>query len=97
MFWDPQDALAGIGKSQFQHMKLVFVLSYRWLSKQHPDPMRHHLMIMARVFRLDVDSLKASQTQIDDIAVFWDFISVPQTDYHGKHDDKEEICEQHAT
>jgi len=71
---------------------LLFVtLSYRWLSKEHPDPNAFHLAIVAAVARLYMKgeyagrrrsplaaAFQANGLGAPDFALFWDFASLYQ-------------------
>jgi hypothetical protein len=84
-FWDSQEALQELSKrDETEGAKFLFALSYRWLSERHPDPERHHLTILAHVFTLAL-------RKFGEIAVFWDFLSLPQKDDDGMRTRNEEI------
>ena len=84
-------ALRGVALKLGDKFGLLFVaLSYRWLSKEHPDPDGFHLDIVASVAELYLGLsgqqasasplVKAFQSlQVDaDFALFWDFPSLFQ-------------------
>lgn len=69
------------GRTRFG--SLLVALSYRWLSKGHPDPNRFHLAIVADVARTYIDDrLQSGHDGVfgplgvsgeADFAIFWDF------------------------
>ena len=78
---------------------LFVALSYRWLTKEHPDPDGFHLGIVASVAKLYLDprggKLKSQLTAafrkhglgLPEFALFWDFASLhqpPRTDAEAK-------------
>ena len=73
-FWEPKEVLDKISQYKMSRKKFVIVLSYRWLSREHPDPDRHHLTTMHRIFKMAMEDIG------DDIAIFWDFLSLHQVD-----------------
>ena len=69
----PEEALTQIKlrADLMDQAKFLFVLSYRWLQPEHPDPHRHHLTIVCRILSLAIDAF-------GDVGLFWDFLSLCQ-------------------
>ena len=53
-------------------LQFMFILSYRWLSREHPDPHRHHLKAVSAYLR------SVRKTTSVPLALFWDFLSIFQ-------------------
>mmetsp|Transcript_39712 Transcript_39712/g.74460 ORF Transcript_39712/g.74460 Transcript_39712/m.74460 type:complete len:580 (+) Transcript_39712:54-1793(+) len=51
------------------------VLSYAWIRKGHPDPDGFHLKLLAHLVSL---LLSIPNIKFDDVAIFWDFLSLDQ-------------------
>ena len=76
-FWEHDDALAMMRLRDEVDHKFLFALSYRWLYPLHPDPHRHHLGLVCKILTL-------AMKDCGDVALFWDFLSLPQRDDDGK-------------
>ena len=78
-FWTPEDALneirtrAETEQADQTESKFLFVLSYRWLQRGHPDPHCHHLTTVCKILSL-------AKAAFGDIGLFWDFLSLCQPD-----------------
>jgi len=70
-FWDAEEAMNRL--TSFSNREFLFVLSYRWLQPGNPDPQGHHLTIVAHAANLAIKDFEGN-----DIAIFWDFGSLPQ-------------------
>ena len=74
VFWTPENALKKIRERAGElDSKFLFVLSYRWLQRGHPDPHRHHLSIICTILSL-------AKQAFGDVGLFWDFLSLCQPD-----------------
>jgi len=51
----------------------VVVISYPWLTKEHPDPNRFHLETV-----LDFLRCLGKMRSLNEVGIFWDFASLPQ-------------------
>ena len=96
------------GDSRF--MSLFHALSYRWITKDHPDPDCFHLRIIAEVAEARITDVNSSGKRLGpwrivfepigmaeadvDIAVFWDFGSLYQSDRVKHVDDRTEAQKQ---
>ena len=91
-FWSAADLRKAAQKLGKKFGVLFVALSYRWLTKDHPDPNGFHLAIIAAVAKLYmghgdggarsfshlVQECKSVQLEVD-FALFWDFGSLFQT------------------
>jgi len=91
-------------------MSLLHALSYRWITKDHPDPECFHLRIVAEVAEARINDVNKSGKRIGlwrdvfepigmseddvDIAIFWDFGSLYQSDRVKHVDDRTEAQKQ---
>lgn len=91
-------------------MGLIHVLSYRWITKDHPDPECFHLRIVAEVTEARIQQVSSTGRRIGlwkdvfepigmseadvDIAMFWDFGSLFQIDRVKHVDDRTEAQKQ---
>ena len=96
------------GDSRF--MSLLHALSYRWITKDHPDPDCFHLRIVVEVAEARINDVNKSGRRIGlwrdvfepigmseadvDIAIFWDFGSLYQSDRVKHVDDRTEAQKQ---
>ena len=77
-----------VAQLQYHPARFLNVISYRWLQPGHPDRSGHHLrivvalvrkMVASREFwRLDKSRKELISYATDDVALFWDFLSLPQ-------------------
>ena len=73
--WCVQYGLARIyARFRQGHSRRIFVLSYAWLTKHHPDPDGDHLRRVVAYFR----GLRADGCLPERAGLFWDFGSLPQ-------------------
>lgn len=59
----------------------LVVLSYPWLSEQHPDPTGFHFAFFRQYLAKHMGYFGGSDSAHDDFGVFWDFAALPQ---HGQ-------------
>lgn len=59
-------------------------LSYRWLSREHPDPDAYHLTVISFVLKTHLKFL-SRYYEVDDVGIFWDFASL----YHKPKGNRE--------
>lgn len=62
--------------SLYQREAGLVVLSYPWLTKQHPDPSGHYMRVLRQYLVKHVRQFVTSDD--GDIGVFWDFAAFPQ-------------------
>jgi len=79
-FWGAEEAMDRLTS---EGNKFLYVLSYRWLQPGNPDPQGHHLKIVAHVARCAI-RIRSGR----DIAVFWDFGSLPQKPRSAEEDNR---------
>lgn len=60
----------------------LVVVSYPWLSRQHPDPTGFHLRLFRVYLEKHVSYLVTADTQ--DFGVFWDYATIPQRGLNGE-------------
>ena len=90
-FWTAAELRSIVGKLGEDYALLFVALSYRWLSKDHPDPEGFHLAIVAAVAKLYMKAdhrfgsfspltaaFRGAGLGAPDFALFWDFASLYQ-------------------
>mmetsp|Transcript_14505 Transcript_14505/g.30433 ORF Transcript_14505/g.30433 Transcript_14505/m.30433 type:complete len:639 (-) Transcript_14505:63-1979(-) len=63
--------------NEVRGQQFLHALSYGWLDKGHPDPDGYHLRLIVKVIERRLEFLNSIGSH-DDIAIFWDFLSLFQ-------------------
>merc|ERR1712046_279262 len=90
-FWDPKE---GVSKWMALGKRFLYIVSYTWLSSDHPDPQCYHLSRLVCI--LKALKIHYSKYGVEEVGVALDFCSLWQKDANGAMEDLRTTAQKQA-